>query len=327
MGYVGVPGNYLVSSSHPIYVIFGDHTRCFNFAKEDFCVADNVKVLLPKTLLSLRSLMFITSAWKRAIPEKGYARHWSVAQKAEILLPTKDECIDYAFMESFIAEIEALRLAELEAQHLAELNAYLTAAGLKDSELTAEEQTALQQLEAGQIPFSAFTYDTVFNHIEQGRRLKKSDQLPGDIPFVMAGVTNSGVSNHISNPVALFPANSITLDIFGNAFYRPYIYGAGDDTGAYWNTKRNYTKEEMLFLTSAMTCSVRGVFSFGHKLRSSKSKKLRIYLPTNNNQLDTHTMRQLISAVQKLVIRDVVAHADAQIAATRTAISNNASHS
>lgn len=50
--------------------------------------------------------------------------------------------------------------------------------------------------------------------------MKKDDQLPGDIPFVMSGVTNTGVVGYVSNPVAFFPKNSITIDIFGNAFYR-----------------------------------------------------------------------------------------------------------
>ena len=71
----------------------------------------------------------------------------------------------------------------------------------------------------------------------QGRRLKKDDQLPGNIPFVMAGTTNTGVVNYISNPVSKFPKNSITIDIFGNVFYRDYDFGAGDDTGVYWNDK------------------------------------------------------------------------------------------
>ena len=54
--------------------------------------------------------------------------------------------------------------------------------------------------------------------------MKKEDQLSGNIPFVMAGVTNTGVINYISNPVASFPKNSITVDIFGNTFYRDYDF-------------------------------------------------------------------------------------------------------
>lgn len=51
----------------------------------------------------------------------------------------------------------------------------------------------------------------------------------------MSGTTNAGVVNYISNPVASFPRNAITIDIFGNTFYRDYAFGAGDDTGVYWN--------------------------------------------------------------------------------------------
>ena len=105
----------------------------------------------------------------------------------------------------------------------------------------------------------------------QGRRLKKEDQMDGEIPFVMAGTTNTGIVNYISNPVARFPKNSITVDIFGNVFYRDYDFGAGDDTGVYWNSEENYSKEIMRFLAISIGRSLFGKFSFGTKLRSSQS--------------------------------------------------------
>lgn len=49
----------------------------------------------------------------------------------------------------------------------------------------------------------------------------------------MAGRTNTGVANYISNPIVMFPKNSIKIDIFGNTFYREYEFSAGDDTGVY----------------------------------------------------------------------------------------------
>ena len=68
----------------------------------------------------------------------------------------------------------------------------------------------------GTVKWGEFKYKEVFNRIEQGRRLKKDDQIDGTIPFVMSGTTNAGVVNYISNPVASFPKNAITIDIFGN---------------------------------------------------------------------------------------------------------------
>ena len=63
------------------------------------------------------------------------------------------------------------------------------------------------------VKWGEFKYKEVFNRIEQGRRLKKDDQIDGTIPFVMSGTTNAGVVNYISNPVASFPKNAITIDI------------------------------------------------------------------------------------------------------------------
>lgn len=78
----------------------------------------------------------------------------------------------------------------------------------------------------------------------------------------MAGTTNSGVVSYISNPVASFPKNSITVDIFGNVFYRNYYFGAGDDTGVYWNSELNYSQETMRFLAISIEKSLFGKFSF-----------------------------------------------------------------
>ncbi len=227
----------------------------------------------------------------------------------KIQLPAKNSKIDFEFIESFIAELEAERLAELEA--------YLLATGLKDYSLTIKEQQVLDDFENVKFEFGEFTYKSIFNKIVQGRRLKKDDQILGNIPFVMAGTTNTGVVNYISNPVACFPKNSITIDIFGNTFYRDYAFGAGDDTGIYWDDEKKYSKETMLFFTGAMGKSIIRKFDFGNKLRSSKSLNFKMKLPTLNKQPNYEIMETFISAIQKLVIKDVVLYAERKIEATK----------
>ena len=316
MGQTELDADYIVDHATPLYLIFGDHTRAMHIATSDFCVMDNVKVLVPK-FKKVEALLFICSAWQKAIPQLGYCRHWTKAQNVKFFLPTKNGKIDFAFMERFVAELEAQRVAELEAQRVAELEAYLTATGLKDYELTAEEQKALEDFDKQNVSWKAVTYQSVFDHIKQGRRLRKEDQLPGSIPFVMAGTTNTGVVGYISNPVASFPKNSITIDIFGNSFYRNYAFGAGDDTGVYWNSKKEYTNKQMLFFTSSMEKSIAGKFSYGKKLRSSQSLDIKMYVPVINGNIDLDFMDTLISAIQKLVIKDVVKYSDRKIAATK----------
>lgn len=231
------------------------------------------------------------STWNDKFPK-------SEVKIAKIQLPTKNGKVDFDFIERLVLEIERERILRLEN--------YLSEFGLSNYHLNEKENEVLRKFESGVILLEDFTYKSVFNKIKQGRRLKKNDQISGNIPFVMSGVTNTGVINYISNPVASFPNNSITVDIFGNTFYRNYAFGAGDDTGVYWNDKIKYSEETMMYFASAMRKSVSGKFDYGNKLRSSKSFDFKMKLPVKDKKPDYETMETIISAIHKLVIKDVV---------------------
>lgn len=277
--------------------------------------SQNIFILKPK-IDKLINQWLIVAINKALSNFGGYSSYptLSTLKKLTILLPINNEQIDFDFIESFIAELEAERIAELSA--------YLKVSGLGNYELSVEELKALRDYDS--IDFEEFEYQEVFDKIVQGRRLKKDDQIPGDIPFVMSGVTNTGIVNFISNPVASFPRNSITLDIFGNAFYRPYAYGAGDDTGVYWNEENEYSKEVMLYITSSMSRSVAGKYDYGNKLRSSKSKNIKMKLPAvSKGVLDTDYMRIFTNAVMKLAIKDVVQYTNKRIETTKEVVTSH----
>ena len=159
------------------------------------------------------------------------------------------------------------------------------------------------------VKWGEYSFKSIFNRIEQGRRLRKEDQKPGDIPFVMAGITNTGVVGYISNPVARFPKNSITIDIFGNTFYRNYDFGAGDDTGVYWNDEKLYSENIMLFFVIAMQKSIAGKFSFGKKLRSSQSFDFIMLLPEKTDgKIDFDFMEAFIRELEEERIRELAAY-------------------
>ena len=273
--------------------------------------------LKPNFEITERQGMFLSSALFFLRHHFGYENmcSWAKIQDIKITLPTHNGAIDYAFMETFIAELEAQRLAELEA--------YLAVTGLQDYTLTQEEEEALSDFDKGKIEWREYRFADIFNNIQQGRRLKKDDQIEGNIPFVMAGITNTGVVNYISNPVATFPKNAITIDIFGNAFYRNYDFGAGDDTGVYWNTERELSREMMLFLTKASEKALEGKFSYGKKLRSSQSLNFRMKLPTKNGTPDYDFMNTYIKAIHKVVIKEVVLYAEKKIQATQEVVNNS----
>ena len=297
----------------------------FFYRRKKWYAGQFVRKIIPKFDLTESSILFfstILNQQKKVLLSVLVRNVDETFNNLQIQLPLKENAlafsnpcdniknIDFDFMESFIRELEEERIREL--------NAYLLATGLKDYALSAEEEKALETFKT--VQWGEFEFKQIFNNIKQGRRLKKEDQKEGTIPFVMSGTTNTGVVGYISNPVASFPSNSITVDIFGNTFYRNFDFGAGDDTGVYWNDKENYSKDEMLFFTAAMGKSLFGKFDYGNKLRSSQSFDIKMQLPTKNNKPDYATMETFIKAVEKLVIKDVVLYADNKIAATKNVV-------
>ena len=295
-------------------IFIGGKTFVVTYQSKDFYSNDshNLALYLKKGTPSKAAFLYMASCVYKSLHRKyswGNSISKAKIQEDIITLPVSNGKIDFAFMDSFIAELEAERVAELSA--------YLTVSGLDNYELSNNEMAIIERYKKHQIPFSEFEFIKIFNNIKQGRRLKKDDQLPGDIPFVMSGTTNTGVIGYISNPVARFPKNSITIDIFGNSFYRNYDFGAGDDTGVYWNTEKEYSRTCMLFFAAAMGRALRGKYSYGKKLRSSQSIHFKMQLPTKDGKPDYDAMAALISAVQKLVIKDVVLYADRKIEKTK----------
>jgi len=279
------------------------------YQEHDFIGYSHIQHLVPKfEPFNKRIAMAIISASHLATCNKfsyGNKFNREAMRNTAIILPSKQDKPDFEFMDKFIAELEAERIAELEA--------YLAVTGLKDYELTPKEQKALDEFEGHTFLCGQFKFKDIFDKVVQGRRLKKDDQIHGDIPFVMSGITNTGVVNYIANPVAVFPKNSITVDIFGNTFYRGYNFGAGDDTGVYWSDKQDYSKEVMLYFAASMKKSLKGKFDYGNKLRSSQSLNIKMHLPIKKNELDRPLMTTLISAIQKLVIKDVVLFTELKI--------------
>ncbi len=288
----------------------------FFYRNKPWYAGQFVRKIVPKITIPENAILFFQTLLnlQKPILLQVLVRHVDETfRNTKIHLPQmQDGNIDFDFMESFIRELEEERIRELSA--------YLTVSGLSDATLTEREKLALQNFDT--LEWQEFRYDEIFNHIEQGRRLKKDDQKAGNIPFVMSGVTNTGVVNYISNPVASFPANSLTVDIFGNTFYRSFAYGLGDDTGAYWSDEKEYSKEEMLFFTASIGKSLVGKYSYGHKLRSSQSLGFKMLLPVRDGAPDYAAMQDFISAVQKLIIKDVVKYAEDKINATKKVVKN-----
>ena len=233
-----------------------------------------------------------------------------------IKLPeTADGKIDFDFMESFIAELEAERVAELEAERVAELSAYLTVSGLDNYELSSEEESVLKNFQS--IKWDTYNLERLFGKSTRGKRLKGDDRIAGTLPFVTAGESSEGISAYISNDVEVFEKNTTTIDMFGSAKYRNYKYGA-DDHVAVVHTEAVPMKAAIFVTSACHKAAHTGKFDYGHNFYAKDADALDIQLPTKDGKPDYDTMAALISAVQKLVIKDVVLYADRKIEKAKT---------
>ena len=243
----------------------------------------------------------------------------SIIENQKIQLPTIKGKINFEFMNSFIAELEAQRIAELEAQRIAELEAFLLATGLTDYNLTNKEKEVIEDFD--NLNWQNYNLKNLFGKSTRGLRLKSTDRIKGNLPFVTAGEFNEGISAFIGNNVTVFSENTTTIDMFGSAKFRNYKYG-GDDHVAIVHTE-NLPKLASIFVTSAIhKSSYTGKFSYSNNFYAKDADELIISLPTLNDKPNYELMETFITAIQKLVIKDVVGYADKKISATKNVIKN-----
>ena len=228
----------------------------------------NAYLIKPKFSANEKLLHFFTSIIFKSIKHKfGYENKagWDKVKQEKIQLPIKNNEIDFIFMESFIAEIEAERIEKLKA--------YLSTAGLNNYTLTTEEQRVLDDY--GNLSWGTFNLEKLFGKSTRGTRLKSEDRISGDLPFVTAGEADEGISSFIGNEVAIFSENTTTIDMFGSAKYRNYRYG-GDDHIAVVHTE-NLPKFASIFVTSAIhKSSYNGQFNYGRNFYAKDADVLTV---------------------------------------------------
>ena len=267
IGYTDSP-EFICDDEHPVFVTFGDHTCSFNIATKSFSVLDNVKVLLP-SIHNIRCLLWIITAWQKQIPNLGYARHWKIAKNCIVELPTKDGEIDFDLMESFVAELEAQRVAELEA--------YLSVTGLKDTHLSFEEEQAL--LNFNKITFDEYKLTDVFDIKNAGNILSKDIvENSGKTPYLCASSENNAVSSYISYKDELKTKGNCIF-IGGKTFvvtYQESDFFSNDshNLALYLKEAEYRNKYTQMYLAACVNKSLNHKYTWGNSISNKKAQKI-----------------------------------------------------
>jgi Type I restriction modification DNA specificity domain len=265
---------------------------------------------------NLKTGKFIASALKLSLNGFGYGSQLSSSKLKnldfKIKVPTKNGKIDFEFMERFIVELEAERIADLEA--------YLLSSGLKDYTLTTEEQKILDDFE--NTKFEKFNVIDIFD-VKNTKNILSRDivENSGDIPYLCASSENNAVSSYISYDKEFLDKGNCVF-IGGKTFVVTY-----QEKDFYSNDSHNlvlYVKNEeerskliQLYLATCINKSLGHKYSWGDSISNRKIQTDKVSLPTQNNQPNYVIMETFISAIQKLIIKEVVLYADKKIAATK----------
>lgn len=222
--------------------------------------------------------------------------------KTKIQLPTQNGKIDFDFMESFMTDLEAERITKLEN--------YLTANNLNDYTLNAKEKQVLKDFENNKIKFNEFQIGKLFHINSYKKRFDANKVIISNIgkPYVVRTSLNNGIRGYIEEDEQfLNEANTISFgQDTATMFYQERPYFTGDKIKILKSKDNSFNKQNALFFISSMTKSFSSFSWGGSSFSVNVITNQIVKLPIQNSKPDYQTMETLISAIQKMVIKDVV---------------------
>lgn len=241
--------------------------------------------------------------------------------------------IDWDYMEEYIKKLEQESIMKLEL--------YLKAIGLSDCVLTDEDRQIIEkQRKTGKNRknggvITAFKLGDLFTSQTGDTDLQQKDVNGKGCYFINSGVDNTGIKGKTDMPAKIFPKNTITLDFWGNAYYRDFEYKLATHNHVF-SLSGDVIKNEQIGLYLVMQMSYfKKIFSYNKMGTWNRYKEFEIFLPIQMNEEhmpvidsdfiyhpkgyipDFDHMEKYIRVMQKRVIADVVKYKDEVIANTR----------
>lgn len=317
------PGTITVSYNGSVGEVF--------LQDERFWASDDVNVWYPKQKMTIEVKLYFMAAIKKLSAKYSYTNKWTIDKmRSEFVeLP-----VDNDGKPNFNCMQE--RIAELEQERIAELDAYLVASGLDDYELTDEDKQILSlspesapdeadtseaDFGNGQVRFKKFALGTLFTSSTGDVDLQQKDINGKGEFFINSGVENRGIKGRTDRPARVFPANTITVDFWGNAYYRDSKYKMATHNHVFSLTGDVIRNRLAGMYIVGILSKLPKLFSYNNMATWNKLKGIEVSLPvTLNGDIDFNYMERYIRAIEKLAIADVAKYKDKLIAATKQVV-------
>jgi hypothetical protein len=298
-------------------ISFGQDTATMFYQEKPYFTGDKIKILKSKDeRFSKKNAQFFILSMSKTFSSfswGGSSFNVKILANQKIQLPTKNGKIDFEFMESFVSELEEERLFDLKT--------YLTVTGLKNYTLTVEEEKVLDNFK--NIKWGEFRLGLLYEKIDTKKLLFKAEELPKQItgkyilPCLTSSFKNQGLNYFapkedvtILKNVISIPSNS---DIYRAYFQSNEFTVLSDAYAIKWILDDvKLSPSQYLFAVQCINkVTDLSIYSYKNKLGGWNVVKNKfIQLPIKNNKPDYEIMDTLISAIQKLAIKDVVLYVD-----------------
>ncbi|MBB6270686.1 hypothetical protein HDF26_001113 [Pedobacter cryoconitis] len=311
--------NFEPNESFTITATVIGNYKYVKFQTEPYYCSQNINKLTPKPIFKKWNYKIayylVTSVQKFVSLYDGQQGGYKLndIKNHKIQLPILNSDLDFKFIEEFINELEAARLCELEA--------YFLATGLKDYMLTKKEEKVLNKFK--DIEWGEFKLGVLFEKLSTKKLPFKADELPKQtigkytLPCLTSSFKNQGLNYFVPKDGSTILKNVISIpsnsDIYRAYFQSNEFTVLSDAYAIQW------ILDDVKLLLSHYLFAVQCInkvtdlpmYSYKNKLGGwNVVKNKYIQLPIKGNKPDYEIMDTLISAIQKLVIKDVVLYVE-----------------
>jgi hypothetical protein len=153
-----------------------------------------------------------------------------------------------------------------------------------------------------------FHIEELFKDSRGDTDIQKKD-INGKGEYVItSGLTQNGVMGKTNIPSKTFDKKTLTIDMFGNVFYRPFQYKMVTHARVFsLKPKFKITEKQGLFISSTLHFLDK-LFSYNDMCTWKKIKKLKIKLPQKNGNIDLSLMEEIIKELEAERIKELEAY-------------------
>lgn len=266
----------------------------------------HVQGLYPKKdVWTPESLLYFTVAFRKSAADRfNYGTKFTRKSAAElpVSLPIKaDGNVDFDFMCARMKELEDCRMQEFES--------YLIASGFEDCELTQEEKKAILDFENDTVKTKLFKIGDLFVSESGDVDIQNKDVNGRGVYFVNSGVTNLGIKGKTDRSAKTFSGNTLTIDFFGNTYYRPFEYKLATHNHVFSFSGESLKDEQMGLYYMCSLSYLAKKYSLSNMATRPILAAEDVLLPvTADDAIDVTYAQTLIRAIQKGIIANVKAN-------------------